>query len=613
MQKLKIWFTSIFAPFWLLKQNFGSLIRFELLYRALALLVFFPVLTWMQRLLLLVNGTSNVTADNAKTFLCNPLTWVVLFFMCVAMTVCAMFERFAITDALHASRCGLHQTARQMFSTGFDLCVERFRPSNWGLIFYALIILHFGSILDISSITTFIHVPGYILEDFELHPYKKVIYYVLIVLAVCYFVRWLFTIPIMMEEDNMKFSAAAKKSARMTHGRYFFHLALLVLFWTVLSSLLFVAFSAMIVLIWYLGSLWLQPGQTQAFSEFFTGRYQPVTILFFIIFQWLTAPLMLASFQAAYYRRKEELKEKIQPYTEEPHYLKNNRPLFIVVVSFVIISVFFAGPKRFSQIKWMLNTNYGVPLIMAHRGYSAAAPENTVPAFQKSIDEGFTAAELDVQMTKDGEIIVLHDSSLKRTTGLNKRVWEVTYDEIKDLDNGSFFSKEYAGTTIPTLDEVLKLCKDKLYLNIEIKRTGHDDGITQKVVDIIADNDFFDECDITSQNYHTLEEVREINPDVLTAYTSIIGIGDIQNLEAADIISIQETFATYENINNLHTAGKRVFVWTVNESSTMQKLISLNVDAILTNNPGLCKSVIDKYSSNVLNIAYRVQQAFAFL
>ena len=179
MQKLKIWFTSIFAPFWLLKQNFGSLIRFELLYRALALLVFFPVLTWMQRLLLLVNGTSNVTADNAKTFLCNPLTWVVLFFMCVAMTVCAMFERFAITDALHASRCGLHQTARQMFSTGFDLCVERFRPSNWGLIFYALIILHFGSILDISSITTFIHVPGYILEDFELHPYKKVIYYVL--------------------------------------------------------------------------------------------------------------------------------------------------------------------------------------------------------------------------------------------------------------------------------------------------------------------------------------------------------------------------------------------------------------------------------------------------
>ena len=135
---------------------------------------FFPALTWMQRLLLLVNGTSNVTADNAKTFLCNPLTWVVLFFMCVIMTVCAMFERFAITDALHASRCGLHKTARQMFSTGFDLCVERFRPSNWGLIFYALIILHFGSILDISSITTFIHVPGYILEDFELHPYKKV-------------------------------------------------------------------------------------------------------------------------------------------------------------------------------------------------------------------------------------------------------------------------------------------------------------------------------------------------------------------------------------------------------------------------------------------------------
>ena len=192
----------------------------------------------------------------------------------------------------------------------------------------------------------------------------------------------------------------------------------------------------------------------------------------------------------------------------------------------------------------------------------------------------------------------------------------MTYDEIKDLDNGSFFSKEYAGTKIPTLEEVIRLAgsgNEKLFLNIEIKRNGHDEGITQKVVDIIVDNDYLKYCDITSQDYATLKEVREINPYVLTAYTSVIGMGEMESLDAADIISIQETFATFENVERLHRAGKRVFVWTVNEKETMKDLVSLNVDAILTNDPALCKSVIDQYSSNIMNMVQRIRSAFSFL
>ena len=92
------------------------------------------------------------------------------------------------------------------------------------------------------------------------------------------------------------------------------------------------------------------------------------------------------------------------------------------------------------------------------------------------------------------------------------------------------------------------------------------------------------------------------DPEVLTAYTSAIGIGNLESLEAADIISIQETFATYENIDRIHRAGKRVFVWTVNEEDTMKKLVSLNVDAIL-----------NQYDSNIMNIVQRIHSAFSFL
>ena len=103
----------------------------------------------------------------------------------------------------------------------------------------------------------------------------------------------------------------------------------------------------------------------------------------------------------------------------------------------------------------------------AHRGASDYAPENTLSSFYLGLLQGANGIETDVQMTKDGEIIVMHDDNLKRTTGVDKNVWEVTYDEIKDLDNGSFFSKEYAGTKIPTLEEAIRFCKGRMYINID--------------------------------------------------------------------------------------------------------------------------------------------------
>ena len=271
-----------------------------------------------------------------------------------------------------------------------------------------------------------------------------------------------------------------------------------------------------------------------------------------------------------------------------------------------------AIPLRYRQFKTILRGNAGDVLIMAHRGYSAKAPENTIPAFREAYKAGATAIELDVQMTRDGQIVVLHDDSLKRTTGVNKHIWEVDYDEIKDLDNGSFFSEEYAGTRIPTLEEAIHYCKGKLYINIEIKRTGHDEGIEDRVVQIIRDNDFQEDCDVTSQDYETLAYIYERYPDILLAYTSVIGIGNVEQLEAVDILSIQETFATYDTVEAMHRAGKKVFVWTVNEEATMERLIGLGVDAILTNDPVLGRSVIDQHHG-LYDIYMRIHQILYYM
>ena len=610
------WLKGVLRPFGLLRENLKSLVAFEITFRILCFLVLFPILTWAQRLWLIGNKTKVIAWYNADSFIRNPITWIVLLLMLLLLAAAALFEQFAVYDMLHASNFGIRRTMRQIYSAGFDMCVERTKPENWGFVPYVYLVLHFGQILDISSVTSVLHIPGFILEDFSKHTWEMVAYNVLQVVASYFFLRWIFAIPIMMEEDGTSFSKACRKSSQMTKGWYLGKILLLSIFWSVCGYIFYWLGSALAVTVLYLLSMWVTPAQTDPYVIFFFNLWMPVSVILYILFFWVTSPLMMASYQSAYYKRKEELGEKILDYTDPPHYFARYPILKWGIIAICLVSIYFSVPRRYAQIRWILNTDYGRPMIMAHRGFSAKCPENTLPAFKKCIDEDFSAAELDVQMLADGTIIVMHDDNFKRTTGYDKNAWEATYDEIKNLDNGSFFSEEYKGTKIPTLDEVIKLAKsdkDVLFLNIEIKRTGHDDGIVQKVIDIIDENDFYSYCDVTSQDYATLEEVRKLNPNVLTAYTSVIGIGDIETLDAADIISINETFATYENIERIHRAGKYVFVWTVNEEDTMQKLISLNVDAILTNNPDLCQNVMEEYGSSVMNVVRRIQSAFSFL
>ena len=610
------WLRGVLRPFGLLRENLKSLIAFEVIFRLLAFLVLFPILTWAQRLWLIGNRTKVIAWYNAKNFFMNPVTWIVFVLMILLLAAAALFEQFAVYDMLHASNFGIRRTTRQIFSAGFDMCVERARLENWGFVPYVYLVLHFGTILDISSITSVLHLPGFILEDFSKHTWEMVAYNAMQIVATYFFLRWIFAIPIMMEEDGTSFSKACRKSSRMTRGWYLGKILLLTIFWIACGYIFYWIGSALAVTVLYLLSMWVTPAQTDPYVIFFINLWTPVSVVLYILFFWIVSPIMMASYQSAYYKRKEELGEKILDYTDPPHYFSRYPILKWGIIAICLVSIYFSVPRRYAQIRWMLNTDYGKPMIMAHRGYSELCPENTLPAFKECVDRDFQAAELDVQMLADGTIIVLHDDNFKRTAGYDKNVWEATYDEIKDLDNGSFFDEEFRGTKIPTLDEVIKLAKtskDVLFLNIEIKRTGHDDGIVQKVIDIIDENDFYSYCDITSQDYATLEEVREIDPNVLTAYTSVIGIGDIETLDAADIISINETFATYENIERIHHAGKYVFVWTVNEEDTMQQLVSLNVDAILTNNPERCRYVIDEYGSGVMNVLRRIQSALSFV
>ena len=126
--------------------------------------------------------------------------------------------------------------------------------------------------------------------------------------------------------------------------------------------------------------------------------------------------------------------------------------------------------------------------IIAHRGSATYVPENTLAALDYSIQHGADMAEIDVQMTKDKEVILMHDSNLKRTSGYDQKVTETTYQKIRQLEVGGRFDAAFFGEPIPTLEEALKKAKGKLTLMIEIKVNEETSEITQKVIDLIEEN-----------------------------------------------------------------------------------------------------------------------------
>jgi glycerophosphoryl diester phosphodiesterase len=231
-------------------------------------------------------------------------------------------------------------------------------------------------------------------------------------------------------------------------------------------------------------------------------------------------------------------------------------------------------------------------VVMAHRGASAVAPENTLISYKKAIDMGADYAELDVRRTKDGAIVLMHDKTVKRTTGVSGFVWDFTIEELKKLEAGSWFGEEFRGEPIPTLEEVIRLVKGRMKLNIEVKISENEPGIAQRVVDIVRSEDFGQECIITSFDRETVKTFKAIAPDLRTGmifdkeYRSDVFEGNWDIL-SSNYELVDETF-----MRLARDSGKKTYVWTVNDREEMLRLIGLGVDGIITDKPDLLKSVL---------------------
>jgi glycerophosphoryl diester phosphodiesterase len=233
--------------------------------------------------------------------------------------------------------------------------------------------------------------------------------------------------------------------------------------------------------------------------------------------------------------------------------------------------------------------------ITAHRGHKGAAPENTLSAMSKAIESRADYAEMDVQLTADGKVVLLHDRDFKRVAGDSRRLEDMSYDEVRKLDVGSWFDPAFASERVPTLAEVIDLCRGKIRLNIELKLFGSDRSLIPAVADIIREKEFESECLITSLDYDALMEAKRHNPRLRTGLTVAFALGDISRLEV-EALSINADFLSDDLLRAAHRHGREVHVWTVDDAGQMIQLMKRGVDNIITGDPDLGVRLRDEWA-----------------
>lgn len=232
--------------------------------------------------------------------------------------------------------------------------------------------------------------------------------------------------------------------------------------------------------------------------------------------------------------------------------------------------------------------------IIAHRGASGYAPENTKASILEGLKRGCDGFEVDVQLTKDNKVVVFHDWSLERTSDGNGFLKDQTLAELKNLDIGSWFSKEFKEEKVLILEELLNIIPEEKLLNIEIKvRHGEVNQIEEKVVEILEKNSRINSnVIISSFDHRIIKRIKEIKPEIQVGLLITAGLLDIKNyISNFDLYSVHcgGEFISKINVEELKKNNIKTYAWTVNTSEEAKTLNSFGVDGIITNYPDIFK------------------------
>lgn len=578
---------------------------FELIFKLLLLALGTPVLALLLKLTMKLSGVTYLNDENLFVYLRHPSTLVVIIVMLFAYAFFSFVELSALIACFSCFSKKQRIRSAGMFRVGLRAFQKAFSGKGK---------LSFFAYMAIMPLAQFSLSSGMFMAP--LMPVLRRIFSVInngALAVICYvLIQLLFIILIIGVSYSLHyliltdrpFRECIKKSKEKIHGQRRKMIAS-ALMW----SLGIVAFIGIVTF----GLSFIVVLVIKGFSKPNVAFGTALKILkytwsaFVAVSVFFSAPSIVWLLTEKF--MKDETEEKlVLPNKGYEKFSKKKSAL--VVAGIVVVSSVMNISYLKALTRGNVSLNVGIitrTQVTAHRGFSRVAPENTLPAFKAAMDSGADYIELDVQLTADDQLVVIHDDKLDRTTNGRGLVINRTYEQLKVLSAGSWFGSdgEFDDAEIPLFRDVLELVGKDIMLNIEIKKSGDPKKTAEKTVELIEQYGIVNSCYVTSFSYPALKKVKQLNSKIKTAFIANLATAtSYAQLPYIDAVSMNYLFVNQSVVNSAHHHGKRIFVWTVDRQSEMQKMIALGVDNIITDRPDKALEIVNskKVGDTVLTV-----------
>ncbi|WP_128657606.1 glycerophosphodiester phosphodiesterase family protein [Paenibacillus sp. 598K] len=462
------------------------------------------------------------------------------------------------------------------------------------LMLYLLFLLPFIESPMSASVLSKVNLQIYFTTKLSNGSYIMLGLYIILLLVIVYYIlRWLFSMHyIILEGQSTR--QAIRSSLELTRGHRYRILLQLLLF----NALTLLTGLGLVSLVNYLTSL--IPASP---ISFFINDYM-LTISGFLAYMvaLMLIPINMIFTTRMFYRLRARAgklpEDNLHIYrlrwlrTLELRVVRmfrtRRRKLLIVlgvpIYLLVSLSINYLVNDNLLYLKWNVQ-------VAGHRGDLYSAPENSMASVRSAMEKNLDAIEIDVQMTKDGVIVLNHDYTLNRVAGVPESVHDMNYADLALLDIGRRFSSVFVGERIPTLEEVLIETQGQIKLIIEMKPYGDGREMAAKVVELIEAYDLTASCYIQSFDNSLLRAVRELNPDIKLGQILFIAAGNLSTIDV-DFYTIEQSMLSQRFIDHAHRHGREVWLWTVNVERNIREVLKYKIDGIITDYPEKVQRII---------------------
>ncbi|OEF97374.1 glycerophosphoryl diester phosphodiesterase membrane domain-containing protein [Desulfuribacillus alkaliarsenatis] len=575
------------------KYTYKKYIVFEFIYLLLTSFLFVPLIAYIfNRALIAMGSSSLLNSDVFKIVLSIEGVIGLLVIGLIAVTV--IFIEFGVLIVI-ANQQYLKKSVSiiEAVITTVKYIPKILRISVLQLILFLVILIPFIDLSLSPTLMEGIEMPAFLMDQIVDSYLLLSLYVVGFILIIYFFIRWLFTLHFIIIENKSTVDAikASHKLTRSNKTRILFALLALNVIISALGILLIAVLSFAPSLIGVIDRNYFIENYLITLSSFLTFilalLLTPINIIVItrLFYQAKTinqAPMIYSSVQTYESTRLANMEERMF------RFFGKRKQLLIFIVIFNLVGTFVLNYHVSSDV---INLGRSVE-IAAHRGDPINAPENSISSIRAALDQDVDFVEIDVQITRDGVVVLHHDYTLTRVAGVPYRVADLTYEQLTRLEVGSWFSQEFSGEKIPTLEEAILEVKGKAKLIVDVKPYGPNRALAEGIVEQIERHNMVGEAYVQSFQYEVLQHVRSLNQDIIVGQIMFFAIGNLSALDV-DYYAIEQSMLSNQFVKNARRDGRDIWVWTVNHEQDIKEVLRYDIDGIITDYPERVRALIE--------------------